>query len=124
LNVNADARPSSFQIDAFYNNSIRPERTKFINRINRVLKRNYSILHQLMAEAEGEITKRSRDYLLGMGFRFEWYTSSVNQMPAIWYAVYDMYYRFDENDLNMISITRNRPSNFIKKKYIRLYARS
>ena len=57
---------------AQYNNDLNRDANKFVNRINRILKKNRRILESLNPDGKSKV---HRDRLLEEGFKFSYYTN-------------------------------------------------
>ncbi len=79
-----------------YNNKRLGQSSNYIRKINRLLKKNHSILRELNPE---EKTTAFRSTLEKQGFSFEYYTHTyITRSGRIYYFVYDQGYSELENN--------------------------
>jgi hypothetical protein len=102
LRGRADQKFCSDQCRSSYNNKLYAEAQNLINSVNRILRKNYFILSEFIAE--GKITT-SRSELQKKGYRFEYFTcTSMSRSHRINYFCYDQGFREQQN--NKVTLVR------------------
>jgi len=97
LKGRADQKFCNDQCRSAYNNRQFVDSNKVMRSINRILKRNYSILAALNPERKATVFMND---LLNKGYRFDYFTSSssnTTQNSRIYYFCYDLGYCELEN---------------------------
>jgi predicted nucleic acid-binding Zn ribbon protein len=85
-----------------YNNKINKDSTNYMRNINNKLRKNYRILCDLNANADGK-TKISRAKLLSKGFDFEFFTNILNTKTGnTYYFLYNQGYLVLDADYYML----------------------
>ena len=106
LRGRADQKFCSDQCRSAYNNRTYLEAHTVISSVNRILRKNYSILSSF--HSQGKITTSKID-LQKKGFRFDYFTCmSTTRSNRIAYYCYDHGYKENEND--KVTIVRNAPN--------------
>lgn len=96
----ADKKFCSDQCRNSFNNEKYSVNAPVVQKINRLLKKNYAILKSLNKSGK---TKIKRTKLLQEGFDFNYFTSIYKtQKGAIYYLVYDQGYLMLEDDLYLL----------------------
>jgi len=106
LRGRADQKFCNDQCRSAYNNQQYVESNSVIKTINRILKRNYSILAAL--NSEGKTTALKSD-LQKKGYRFDYFTHSfTTRNNRISFFCYDQGYR--EKEDNKVTLVRGDPN--------------
>lgn len=72
-----------------YNNSLKGDDSKLIRNINNALRKNHSILQNLLPETEDTV-KVNREKMTDMGFRFQYMTHQYqNKKGNVYFFCYD-----------------------------------
>lgn len=95
--------------DFYYNSQVRLQCPDVIRITNKKLKKNYAILEELLRKTHDEEVMKSKDFLLGMGFIFSVFTSQFEFQTVTWFKVYDIYFCFNDEQPQMVKITRIPP---------------
>ncbi len=83
-----------------HNNELNKDSKNLIRNINNRLRKNYRILESLNPNDK---TKSTKEKLLGLGFSFEFFTSTyTTKAGAVYFYLYDQGYLALENDFYLI----------------------
>ena len=95
--------------NVYNNNKFNNESNKVINSVNRILKKNYSILSSFLAE--GKVTTSKID-LQKKGYQFDFFTSvGTTRSGRVNYFCYNQGFR--ENEHDKITLLRLPPNTFM-----------
>jgi hypothetical protein len=106
LKGRADQKFCNDQCRSAYNNLQYTESNSIIKSINRILKKNYSILSTLNSDGKTTVNK---GYLLKKGYSFEYFTcTSLTRNNNINYFCYNHGFReFEDNKLILLHTSLN-----------------
>jgi len=109
LRGRADQKFCSDQCRSAYNNRLYTESHNLINSVNRILRKNHSILSSFLAE--GKVSASKSD-LQKKGYRFDFFTcTSTTRSSRINYYCYDQGYRENENE--KVTIVKRPPDSLL-----------
>jgi len=84
-----------------YNNSLNRDNISFVNKVNRILKRNRKILKRLNPEGK---TKVNKEKLLTAGFNFNYFTNTyTTRNGKVYCFCYDQgFFKISENEFALV----------------------
>ncbi len=101
LTGRSDQKFCSDQCRANFNNQHKKEHEKLILSVNKVLRKNRSILKQINPKGKSTVKKQ---YLLNEGFNFNYFTSVYESQQLKYRFCYEYGYAFSENEEKVIII--------------------
>lgn len=114
LRGRTDQKFCSDQCRSAFNNRQYTRSNEVIKAVNKILKKNYSILSRLISEGK---TTTAKSDLLNKGYRFEYFTySCFTRSSRINYYCYDQGYREQEDD--KVILVRHRNRNLMHHRHL------